>query len=97
MKEEKYFIFPMNYNKKENFLGFIDYRALILIGIIAFTLFSVLRYPEINLKVKVCIFIVFTGIPVILLLIGINGENMMDIVKYMFKYLIKDKIYVYRK
>lgn len=97
MREERYFVFPMNYNKKESFLGFIDYRALVLIGVTAFIIFSLLKLIDLNLKVKVCIFIIFCGMPVILLLIGINGENMVDFLKYVFRFLVKDKVYVYRK
>lgn len=97
MKEEKTYIFPENYNKKEKFLGIIDYKLLVVIVVIGFITFYTLKYIEINMKLKVCLFIVLAGFPSIIILIGVNGENMVDFIKYIFKFLIKPRVYVYRK
>lgn len=97
MKEEKIYYFPENYNKKEKFLGIVDYRLIIVIGIIGIVAFYTLKYINLEIKIKVTLFIILTGLPAIFILIGVNGENMVDFLKYIFKFLIKPKIYVYRK
>lgn len=97
MKEEKIYYFPENYNKKEKFLGIVDYRLVIVIGIIGIIVFYTLKYIELGIKIKVSLFIVLTGLPAIIILIGVNGENMIDFFKYILKFLIRPKVYVYRK
>lgn len=97
MKEEKVYFFPQNYNKKEKFLGVFDYRAIFIIGILGSCAFYLLKAIEINIKIKVCIFLIFTLFPAIFMFVGINGENMMDIMKYAIKFFIKERVYVYRK
>lgn len=97
MREEKTYYFPENYNKKEKFLGIVEYKLLIVVGVLCTIVFYTLKYIELNIKLKVCLFMIFSGFPSIFVLIGVNGENMVDFIKYMFKFFIKEKIYVYRK
>lgn len=97
MKEEKVYIFPENYNKKEKFLGIVEYKMLLVIGIISIINFYTLKYIALDIKLKICLFIVFTGFQSIFILIGVNGENMIDFFKYILKFLMREKIYVYRK
>lgn len=93
----KEFIFPMNYKKKEKFLGFIDYKTLTVIGIISVVCWLLLKKFELKLTVKIGVFITIVGFFSILILIGVNGENMLDFLYFMGKYLIHEKVYVYRK
>ena len=97
LAKEKEFIFPMNYKKKEKFLGFIDYKTLGVIGVVGFVTFSILRRIEIGIAVRVSIFIIAVGFFSILMLIGVNGESMLDFLYFIMKYLMKEKVYVYRK
>ncbi len=97
MREEKIFIFPENYNKKEKLLGVFDYRALFVIGILGIFAFKLLKIFEINIKIKISLFLMFTLFPAIFMFVGINGENMMDITKYAVKFYTKERVYLYRK
>lgn len=97
MKEEKIYFFPENYNKKEKFLGIIDYKTLIIVTIICLIVFYTLKYIVMNIKLKIALFIVLAGFPTIIILIGINGENMVDFIKYILKFFISPRVYVYRK
>ena len=95
--KEIQFIFPMNYKEKEKFLGFIEYRTLIVLGVIGAILFLILKGVEINLIAKVSIFvsiILFFGV---VILIGVNGENMLDFMYFAIKFLANSRVYVYRK
>lgn len=97
LKEKKEFIFPLNYKNKEKFLGVIDYKILITIAIFAFIMFSILKNTNMSLIVDVTIFIVVVGFFSIFLVVGVNGENMLDFLWYMVRYFIRERVYVYRK
>ena len=94
---KKEFIFPMNYKSREKFLGFIDYKIIITIVAFSSLTFFILKNLEINLTIKVTVFILVVGFFSIFIIVGINGENMLDFLWFMGKFLIKEKVYVYRK
>ena len=97
MTKEKEFIFPMNYKKKEKFLGIVDYKCIFVISILALGVFFLLKNLNIEVILKVSIFIVVVGFFSILILVGVNGENMVDFLYFVLKYLTSEKIYVFRK
>ena len=93
----KQYIFPANYNRKEKLLGMIEYKTLIVIGGWGGILLYLLKLFSWNWVIKLYIFLLLFGVPAIFLLIGFNGENMLDIMMYIIKYLIAPKAYVYQK
>ena len=97
MTKEKEFIFPMNYKKKEKFLGFIEYKSLGVIAILSLLIFLVLKNIKLSLIISVSIFIAVVGFFSILILVGVNGENMIDFIYFIGKFSINEKVYVYRK
>ena len=97
MKEENIYFFPQNYNKKEKFLGIFDYRVIFIVGILGIGIFNLLRIIDVNIKFKICLFMTFTMFPAIMASVGINGENMIDIMKYAIKFSIRERVYLYRK
>ena len=93
----KYFIFPANYKQKEKFLGILEYKTLIIIGIWGGLLFYLLKLFSWAWLVKLYVFFFLFGIPAIFLLVGFNGENMLDVTVYLVKYMLSSKAYVYQK
>lgn len=91
------FIIPQNYNLKSKLIGSIDYLTAIL-NICWFSfLFFILRFIPITLYIKIFIFILL-GFPVFLFsLIGFNGENILNILYYVIKYIFKPKLYFFYK
>ena len=91
------FIFPQNYNSKNKILGIIDYTTLIFniiwIALIVFLLNIIFN----NLNIKIFFTIIFCFPIIILSLIGFNGENILYVFSYMFKYIFKQKLYLYNK
>ena len=91
------FIFPQNYNFKNKILGIIDYTTLIFniiwIALIDFLLNIIFN----NLNIKIFFTIIFCFPIIILSLIGFNGENILYVFSYMFKYIFKQKLYLYNK
>ncbi len=92
-----HFIFPKNYDFKSKLLGIIDYSTAILdliIGILIYLLVNLI-FENINLKIYVFTSLFF---PVLLIsILGINKENIISIVIYMFKFFKNQNIYLYKK
>ncbi len=85
------FIFPQNYNFNSKLFGFIDYNSLILniiwdgfIFIISNSLFN-------NLSVKICIIIILCFPLLLFTFVGIN-----NVFKYVIKFFIKNKLYLFK-
>lgn len=91
------FVFPQNYNLKSKILGFIDYQSAILDGIWMSIVFIFINLIFNSLYIKIFLFIVLVFPIVILSLVGINGENVIYVMTYIFKYLIKQKVILYEK
>lgn len=90
------FIFPQNYNFNSKLFGFIDYNSLILniiwdgfIFIISNSLFN-------NLSVKICIIIILCFPLLLFTFVGINNKNIIYVFKYVIKFFIKNKLYLFK-
>lgn len=97
MEVKKQYIFPLNYKRKEKLLGFIDYKVMIFIVILAGINFYILKSLQIAISLKVFLFIFLVGGPSIFILVGINGENMIDFMYFILKYFMRGRIFVYMK
>lgn len=91
------FIFPKNYNFKNKILGIVDYSTAFL-NIIWYIIILVIINIFVNsIKLKIIIFIIFC-FPVFLFSIsGFNGENIFYVFKYLIKFMVKPKLYLYNK
>lgn len=90
------FIFPKNYNFKNKIFGFIDYSTAIFNIICFFILFSICKLLFSNLNLKI-LFLIITYFPIFLLsIIGFNNENIVYIIFYIVKYLVRPKLYLYK-
>ena len=91
------FIFPQNYNFNNKLFGFIDYSTIIINAIWDISLFLILNLFFKNWTIKIFLFITFCFPLLLFSILGLNGENIFYILKYIFKYLYKSKIYVFKK
>ena len=90
------YIFPKNYNFKNKIFGIIDYTTAIFNVLIFVFLFSIINliFKSINLKI---ILIIIIYLPIFLFsIIGFNNENILYIIFFIIKYLIKPKLYLYK-
>ena len=91
------FIFPKNYKYHLKFLGFMDYVTGVfdlIIGVILYFLISII-VKNIELKIYIFISLYF---PILLMsIVGIGNENILIVFRYIIKYLLKPKVYVYDK
>ena len=91
------FIFPQNYNFKNKILGIIDYSTAFLNIVWYVLIFLFVNLIFNSLQTKIVIFIVFC-FPLLLFSIGgFNGENIFYVLKYILKYFLKPKLYLYNK
>lgn len=87
----------MNYKKREKFLGVVEYKNLFVILGIGVLIFEILKCFQIETGVKVAIFVMLLFFCSLIILIGINGENMLDFLYFALKFYTKAKVYLYRK
>ena len=93
----KKYIFPTNYKYSSKFLGIIEYRVLLPISIYASIIFFILYLLKIEFFFGTGIFIVLVGTPLILLSIGIQGEQVVPFLISMYKFKKNAKIYLYTR
>ena len=90
------FIFPQNYNFENKIFGVIDYStALANVSWYAF-IFIILYIIPISLQFKIFLFILFCFPFFLISITGLNGENLIYVFRYLFKYLINQN-YIYMK
>ena len=91
------FIFPKNYNFKPKLFGFIDYSTAIFNIIYAAILFFIINSLFKNISIKIYLYIGLYFPVLLFSFLGVNNENIIDIIKYMFKFIKKQKIIFYNK
>lgn len=91
------FIIPQNYNLKSKFLGFLDYSTIIINLIWIYIVFNITSLFSFPLHLRIS-FVVILCLPLLLFsILGINNENILQVITYLFKYLVKPKLYIFYK
>lgn len=91
------FIFPQNYNFKSKLLGFLDYYTAIfnIIFFIFIFCLSNLLFKSFEFKLS---FIIILYLPILIFsFVGFNGENILYVFFYLYKFLKNRKIYLFFK
>ena len=91
------FIIPQNYKFRAKLFGIIEYQTAIIIAIFGGLIFLLVNFLFTNLNVKIFTFIILFFPVVIFSIIGVNGENILIVVTYFFKFCIKKKLLFYKK
>lgn len=91
------FIFPQNYKFNTKILGLIDYQTAILNLIWGGLIFLIINFIFNSLNLKIFIFIILVFPVLIFSIVGINGENVISVIIYMSKFIIKPKLLFYSK
>src|SRR5574344_2524937 len=82
-----------NYNRKNKWLGIIDYRSLSFLLIYVFIIITILKFTNLKLEYSIYIFI-FLVLPVILIvLVNINNESAIDVLITVLKFYISKGIF----
>lgn len=90
------FIFPQNYNFKSKLFGVIDYGTIFFNLFWNFFIFIFINIFN-NINLKIFIFLLFSFPILLFSFSGFNGENFLYVIKYIFKFLIKQKLLFFQK
>ena len=91
------FIFPRNYNLQSKFLGIIDYYSLSFNLLWDCFIFCFLSIFISSISVRLFFFIILCLPFLFFSILGINNENILNVIIYILKYLLKTKVYLYYK
>ena len=91
------FIFPQNYKFTTKILGILDYQTALLNAIWSGLVFLVINLLFTNLNIKIFTFILLVFSMLIFSVVGINGENLISVIFYLSKFIIKPKLLFYSK
>lgn len=91
------FIFPQNYNFRNKLLGIFDYSTIILNLIWDFFIFYFINIFKITINIKIFVFILLCFPLLIFSIVGFNGENIIYVLHYFFKFIIKNKLLFFDK
>lgn len=91
------FIIPKNYRFKNKIFGIIDYPTAILN--ILWNVILYLIFKNIHLQITIKIFIFSTlSFPILLFtIVGFNNESPIYTTKYIIKYMLSQKVFLYEK
>lgn len=91
------FIFPQNYKFNTKLLGIMDYQTAIINLIWGGIVFLIVNTIFKSLSLKICLFIIAMFPMLIFSIVGINGDNLISVVIYMSKFIIKPKLLFYSR
>ena len=91
------FIIPQNYKFNTKILGLIDYQTAILNVIWGGIIIAILNLLFTSLNIKIFLFIVLVFPMLIFSIVGINGENIINVIIYMSKFILRPKLLFYSK
>lgn len=91
------FIFPQNYNFKNKILGVFDYTTVFVNVVWSAFIILLANLLFKNLNTKIFIFIFFCFPLVLFSIAGFNGENIITVLKYMFKFFFSQKLFLFSK
>ncbi len=91
------FIVPKNYNFSFKLFGIFSYVSIFINIVYGFLIYSFLALIFNSLSIKIYAFIILF-LPVFLLTILNNSnENILNVLFYLFRYIVKPKIFFYNK
>lgn len=91
------FIFPKNYNFKNKLFGFIDYSTIFINLIWDGLIFLIINLLFNNIQFKIFLFIIFCSPFLLISFTGFNGENFVYVFRYIISFLLKQKLFLYKK
>ena len=91
------FIIPQNYNFKSKIFGIIDYSTAFLNIFWYVFIFILLNLIFKNWNIKIFLLIALCFPITLFSIVGFNGESVTYVFSYIIKYLIRTKLYLFKK
>lgn len=91
------FIFPQNYKFNTKLFGILDAQTALVSAVWAGIIYLVINFIFKSLYLKIFLFIVTVFPIVIFSIVGVNGENIINVAMYMTKFIMRRRIMFYSK
>ena len=91
------FIIPKNYKFKNRIFGIIDYPTDIVNIVWDVFIYFLLRNIDANISIRIFIFTLLSFPVLLITIVGFNNESPVYTLKYVVRFLIKQKIYLFKK
>ena len=91
------FIIPKNYKFKNKILGIIDYSTGLINIIWNIIIYFILKNINTSFSIKAFIFSTLSFPILLCTIIGFNNESPVYTIKYIVKFLVRPKLYLFRK
>ncbi len=91
------FIFPQNYDLKNKLFGIIDYSTAFVNLLWYAFVFIAINFIFKSLTLKIFVFVVLCFPLLLFSFAGFNGENILYVFSYLTRFLLKPKLFLYRK
>ncbi len=91
------FIFPQNYDFKNKLLGVIDYSTAFVNLLWYALVFIIINLIFTDLTIKIFLFVILCFPLLLLSFAGFNGENILYVFSYLIHFLLKPKLFLYKK
>lgn len=91
------FVFPQNYDFKNKLLGIIDYSTAFVNLLWYAFVFLLVNFIFKSLTLKIFVFVVFCFPLLLFSFASFNGENILYVFSYLFRFLLKPKLFLYKK
>lgn len=91
------FIFPQNYHFKNKIFGIIDYTTAFVNLVWYIIVFILVNLIFNSVDIKVFVFITFCFPLLLLSFSGFHGENIVVVIRYLIKFIFRQKLYFYSK
>lgn len=96
--EEELYIIPHNYTENGKILGIFDKKALTVALIWFIPTAAIIYNLPIDKKIiKTGMFFVISILPAAIVIMGIDDEPILNILKFFLKFNKKKKLYIYKK
>ncbi len=90
------FIIPQNYDFSSKLFGILDYSTVIFNVIWCIFIFCLTNFFISSLTLKIFIIIIFCFPILLFSIIGFNHENILYVLFYLYKYVVCQKVYLYK-
>lgn len=90
------FIIPQNYDTSSRLFGFMDYSSCIVLVLWSIFVFCLINFIFHSFYLKIFFFTILCLPIYIFCFIGFNGENIVSVLSYLLKYLLSQKIYLFK-
>ena len=92
-----HFIIPKNYKFKNKIFGIIDYSTALINVIWNIVIYFLLKNITIPLSIRAFIFSTLSFPVLLCTMLGFNNESPIYTIKYIIKYLLRPKVYLFKK